>query len=576
MEDQGQCLLNQHGFRDMRQLVLASATRFAAKPATIDLYKPSQEALTTFGQLGEKIQALGAAFMALGLQRGDKVAVLGRNRSEWIITYLAAISCAYIIVPVDKDLTVAEKAEILRCARAKVLVYSEEFLAEVASLRASGCTPVSVFICMDPTEAERTFSLASIMEKGGQIRATGNRNFEQIDLDPTAPAILLFTSGTTGASKGVLLSQQNILANLHGISQAIAVHEDDSFLSILPLHHTYEATGGFLLPLSRGCTVGYCESLRRISAGLVAFRPSIVLTVPLLLEKIYRNLQLELRKAGAKRHLFRLLQQGTSLLKTLGIDLRRHLFRSLHARFGGRLRLFIVGGAAMDPLISAFFEKSGLLVLQGYGLTETSPVLTVNRESHCKHDSVGLPLSHVQIRIAAPNAEGIGEVEVQGPNIMLGYFENNAATKEVMTTDGWFKTGDLGFLDADGFLFLKGRSKNVIVLKSGKNIWPEALEALLNRSPFVKECMVYGTDEKEDDFLIAAEIVPDLEAIQLLCPLPDGALTPVQVEKLIDAEIKAINDSLPIYRRIRRHAIRVEELPKTTTHKVRRHLVKKS
>jgi long-chain acyl-CoA synthetase len=349
---------------------------------------------------------------------------------------------------------------------------------------------------------------------------------------------------------------------------------EDTFLSVLPLHHTYECTCGFLCQIYRGASIAYCEGLRHILKNLKEAKVTVMNCVPLILESMHRRIWDQAAKDPA---LLKKLKTGiriSNLLRLVGIDLRRKLFAPIHETFGGHLRLLISGGAAIDPVVVKGLQDLGIHCLQGYGLTECSPIIALNRNCDFKNDSAGLPVPHSEIKIFEPDATGIGEIIARGPNIMLGYYENEEATKASLV-DGWFHTGDLGMIDRDGFIHITGRKKNVIVTKNGKNIYPEEIEYLLGRSPLIKECMVYGrAAEKDGELEVAADIFPNMEKVVEL--LEDPTPSADKIHRAMDEVVRAVNKSLALYKYIRYFTVRDEEFVKTTTKKIIRHGVRKA
>ena len=381
--------------------------------------------------------------------------------------------------------------------------------------------------------------------------------------------MLIFTSGTTDKSKGVMLSHKNICHDIMGVSQLLTADNRDNILSILPLHHTYECTAGFLTMVYLGVSIGFCEGLRHISKNIQEYKPSIIMSVPLILENVYNKIEKKAKKEN-KYLKFRFGLFIAPLLAKLGIkDIQRKLFNEVHQNLGGRLRLIISGASALNPKISKAFRAMGFNLLQGYGLTECSPIVSVNRLEKYKDGSVGLPLAGVEVKILDPGRDKIGEILVRGDNVMIGYYRNEEATREVLK-DGWLHTGDYGRIDKDGFLYITGRKKNVIVTKNGKNIYPEDIELYLNQSPHILESLVYGVDDPEhDETRVCAQIVPRMEYFEEeLGRQPSDE----EIHKAILAEVKKVNKKLSFYKRIQHFDIRKEEFEKTTTKKIKRYV----
>lgn len=403
---------------------------------------------------------------------------------------------------------------------------------------------------------------------------SGKKDYLNAPIDENAMSAMIFTSGTTGQAKAVMLSHKNICSNMMAVSASVYMDSTDSVLSILPLHHTYECTAGFLTMIYNGATITFNEGLKYIGKNLKEAQPTILILVPLILESMYNKIW---EQASKDKSLKFKLKAGlfisNLLYKVFKIDIRRKLFKSVIDNVGGKLRLVISGAAALDPEVAKGFEAMGIKVLQGYGLTEASPIVAVNRDKSYRHDSVGLPLPGLDVEIINPDKEGFGEIIVKGDSVMLGYYNNDDATKAVLK-DGWLYTGDLGRMDEKGFIYITGRKKNIIVTKTGKNIFPEEVEAYLNKSPYIKESLVSGREnDKNDETIVVAQIVPDMDAIKAKLKT-DTDPSPEEVYKLIKAEIRAINKNMPVYKRVVDITIRENEFAKTSSKKIKRYLEK--
>ena len=387
-------------------------------------------------------------------------------------------------------------------------------------------------------------------------------------------AVIIFTSGTLGRAKGVMLSQKNLASNLMDmVSLFGGIFPEDKFLSILPMHHTYECTCGMLCPLFSGASVHYARSLKTIVEDLQKSKATILLGIPLLYDKMFKAIYRGIKEKKLIAPIIRPMIKATDFLERIGWkSSKKVLFKEIHHRFGGSIRCFIAGGAAPDPMVAKGLREFGFGFVQGYGLTETSPILALNRPTNFKDDAAGLPLPHVQLRIGNPDRDGIGEICAKGPSVMVGYYKNEKATTE--TFDGeWFKTGDLGFIDADGFLHISGRKKNVIISKSGKNVFPEEVEDVLNRSPFIMESMVFGESNEKEGEIISAQIVVDAEAFIELSETKGVRITPELIHDVIDGEVRKVNHELASYKQIKKFRVRDQEFQKTTTQKIKRFTV---
>ena len=524
----------------------------------------------TYRDFQKSINELGTALLVLGL-KDAKIAVMSENRYEWCLTYLTVVNGVGIIVPLDKELPVNEVTSLMSRSEATAIVTSRDYIQDIIDIK-KDLPGLKYIISMDPvdeTETPGVIYLYDLLEKGKKLVESGSREYIDAPINPDEMRMLIFTSGTTDKSKGVMLSHKNICHDIMGVSQLLTADTRDSILSILPLHHTYECTAGFLTMVYLGVSIGFCEGLRHIQKNLQEYKPSIIMSVPLILENVYNKVE----KKAKKENKYLKLRFGlfiAPLLAKLGFkDIQKKMFREIHESLGGNLRLIISGASALNPKVSKAFRAMGFNLLQGYGLTECSPIVTVNRLEEYKDGSVGLPLPGVEIKIDNPGKDKIGEILVRGNNVMLGYYKNEEATREVLK-DGWLYTGDYGRIDKDGFLYITGRKKNVIVTKNGKNIYPEDIELYLNQSPYILESLVFGVDDPvENETRVCAQIVPKMETIE-----EELGRTPTDEElhKIILAEVKKVNKKLSSYKRIQHFDIRKEEFAKTTTKKIKRYV----
>ena len=391
-------------------------------------------------------------------------------------------------------------------------------------------------------------------------------------VNPDAMAEIIYTSGAVGRAKGVMLSQKNLATNLMSMRKMIIIDNDDTFLSVLPIHHTYECTCGFLCPLYSGATVYYARSLKTITDDLLKVHATILLGVPLLFDKMFRKIYKTINEDKIKSKIIKPLIKISDLFEMVGWkSFRQKVFHELHEKFGGSIKLFIAGGAAPDPLVAKGLREFGFIFLQGYGMTETSPILALNQRENYKDDAAGIPLDCVEIKIADPDSEGVGEIYAKGDNVMIGYYKNPQLTEESFT-EGWFKTGDLGRFDEEGFLHICGRKKNVIIANNGKNVFPEEIEDIINRSPFVNECFVYGEKDQKHDEIIAVQIVIDAEAFIEYTAKGHLSITDELIKEVISKVVKDVNKQLEGYKQIKKYYIREREFQKTTTLKIKRYL----
>lgn len=555
--------------KDLKDMLNQSAKLFADKNAFLDNNSSGLVSGITYSQFKNDVDSLGTAFINMGLKDGF-IAVIGENRYEWCVTYLATVNGTGVIVPLDKELPEQDIENLLNRSEVSAVIFSKKY-SKVMKKLSEKLQTVKYYINMDnANDEDGVLSFRTVLEKGRELLDQGDTSFINAHIDSNKMSILLFTSGTTGFAKGVMLSHSNICANITAVCTTVNVKSSDTSLSILPLHHTYECTLGFLTFIYNGSTIAFNEGLKYISKNLKEVKPTVLITVPLILENMYKKIwEHASKKRGMKTKLKLAMLISNILYNYGGIDIRRKLFKQIHDNFGGNIRLVITGAAAIDPLVTKGLRNLGILVLQGYGLTECSPLVIGNRDRYYVDGAVGLPLPGVEVKVHNINDLGVGEIIVKGPNVMLGYYKDEEATNKCLK-DGWFHTGDLGKLDKHGFYYITGRCKNVIVTKNGKNIYPEELESFINRSPFVQESMVWGCyEEKSGETVVNAQIFPNLELIKE--KLKKHTLTKDDITAVFNDIIKNINNGMPLYKRIRSFSIRETEFIKTTTKKIKRY-----
>ena len=470
-----------------------------------------------------------------------------------------------IVVPLDKALPDNEIESSVIRSEVDAVIFDKKYLSIFEILKTNPDCKLKHFICMDFIENnDDVLSVSTLIENGKSLRNNGDKRYDEVEIDNMGMTIMLFTSGTTSLAKIVMLSQHNICSNIYSTGCIAKVTSEDTFLSFLPLHHTYESSTTFLYGLYCGITIAFCDGLRYVAQNLKEYKITGFVCVPLVLEAMYKKV----KKGIKQKHLtipFCILTGISNLLLKCGIDVRRKFFKSVINELGGHLRLFIYGAAPMDKSTIKGLKNLGIELLNGYGLTEASPIVSAENDEYQKPGSVAFALPDVEIKIDEPNEQGIGEIIVKGPNIMLGYYDNEEATREVLI-DGWFHTGDLGYYDKDGYLFITGRKKNVIVLKNGKNIYPEEIEILISRLPYVAENMVYGKPTKDDDLEINAKIVYNAEYMNQTYSNKEIS----DYKEIIWNDIKEINKSMPAYKHIRSIIVTDEPMIKTTTQKIKR------
>lgn len=514
----------------------------------------------SYTKFSEDIKSLGLALINLGLEN-KKIAIIGKNRYEWVLSFVSVLCGVGITVPLDKGLPAQEIELSLNRAKVDAVIFEDEYSDIIKNIK-NGETSVKEFICMNSNCNGEFKTISDLISIGFDLLKKGDKRYDEHKINPDDVASIIFTSGTTSMSKAVMLSNKNIASNIYNINCAEKVYDTDVNMLFLPLHHTFGSTI-LLLALADGVTNVFCDGLRHIQSNLKEYNVSVFVCVPLLLEAMYKKIYAEVEKQG-KTKLLRFANSISHFLLKFKIDIRRKVFKQILDNLGGNIRFVISGASAIDKNVAKGFYDFGVLAVQGYGLTETSPVLTAENEKCVKFGSVGLPLPEVEIKIDNPNEEGIGEIVAKGPNIMLGYYEMPDETSKVLK-DGWFYTGDLGYLDKDGFLFITGRKKNVIVLKNGKNIYPEEIELLLSSLPYVSENMVYGTP-KDDDLILSVKIVYNKDYINDKY----GNISEDELKEIIWKDIKKVNSTLANYKHIKKLIITDEPMIKTTTQKVKR------
>lgn len=554
---------------DLKDMINQSAQEFGDKPAF--KYKTETQGqfdAITYKQFLDEINSLGTKLIDMGL-KGKRIAVISENRYEWCLAYMATVCGTGIVVPLDKLLPANELESLIVRSGVEAIFYSSKYDEIMKDIKQRQTTDIRYYISMDlDKRQDGVYSQKELVEKGKELIDGGNRKFLDAEIDRETMSFMLFTSGTTAMSKAVMLSHKNIVTNLMDIASVLNLDENDTLLSFLPLHHTFECTVGFLYVMYRGASIAYCEGVRHIANNIKEYQITAMISVPALYENMYKRLMKNIEKKGKLQEVEKLMKL-TGMLSKVGIDFRKKIFKEIHDGLGGHLRLLVNGAAALSAEVEKGFNDLGIKTVQGYGLTETSPVISAGTDFEQEIGSVGKVFPSVKLKIVNKDENGIGEIHVKGPTVMLGYYQNEEATKEVLDSKGWFNTGDLGYVDKKGFLFLCGRKKSVIVLKNGKNVFPEELETVINRIDGVKESFVYGRPEEDDeiDLKICAKIVYDKETMKEIY----GIENEQEISDMIWSKIKEINKTMPSYKYIKEITITEEELIKTTTQKIKRH-----
>ncbi len=523
------------------------------------------------GQFLNICENFACSLSGLGLKQGDKIAVIGRNRIDWAVTYMAAAISGFIAVPLDRELKEQELSHTLHVSEAKAVVCTEDH-ANIIFYIKNDLPRLKHVICMDNISKKGILYIQDLYKEGKELNNKGKNNVLNNTVKPEHVMSMLFTSGTTGNSKIVPLTHKNLCSNMVDTCCFVNFDEKDKWLSVLPMHHVYECTCGFLIPLYKGASIAFTENLYKIADNAKDVCPTIMLGVPALYESISKKI---LSSIGAKPLGKLKLKLGmviSNVLEKFGKkQIRKKIFKELHKNFGDKLRLLITGGAAANPQISSFFEKLGFTFMQGAGMTEASPIYALNPQWKYKHAAIGIPLPGVEIEIRNPNENGVGEILIKGPSIFNGYHEAEEINKQAFE-NGWFKTGDLGYKDSDGYIYITGRKKNLIVTAGGKNIYPEEIETWLNKSDFILESLVWS-GEFQGKEQVNAIIVPDFEYYDRHCSEHNLEKNEKELNKIISKEIKHLTSHLAVYKRVKKFTIRHEEFPKTTTKKIKRFLV---
>lgn len=550
---------------DLKDMLNQSVSLFGKNPAFLQkVEKAGDYKEINYLKFMSDMNSLGTKLLDMGL-KDQKIAIIGPNCYHFVLAYYAIVCGVGVAVPLDKELSSAEINNLIKQADCKAIFYTEGFEDDID------------FSLVDHKFEMRQYpkeicDIDRLIKSGKELINNGDTTFVTAKVDPNAMSAILFTSGTTGNAKGVMITQRNIVSNIMDICRIVKVYPEDRSLSLLPIHHTFESTIGISTLLYAGGSVAFYEGLKYVSKNFKEAKATILVAVPLIVESMYNKIQ----KEAAKQKKTKILEFGVSLNKTLqavGLDLKKQIFSSVYKQFGGKLRLVVAGAAAMDPNVVRGFEDLGIRMVQGYGLTECSPLVSGTPDfenTYKKAGSVGPVVVSGELKIINKDEEGIGEIIFKGPNVMLGYYKNQEETDKVLI-DGWFHTGDLGFIDDKGWLYITGRSKNVIVTKTGKNIYPEEIEAFFLGSKYIKEILVYGaTDEDvpDSDTIVAAQIRPDTEIIHEEF---GEDYSDEQISDLIKNTVSGLNMELPNYKRVRNMIVREDEFEKTTTKKIKRH-----
>ena len=548
--------------RDLKDMLEKTGKLYGDKKA-YKIRKDDGYIYYTHKQVREMINALGTSLINMGL-KGKRIAVIGNSRYEWEIAYLAVVCGTGIIVPLDKSLTDIELSNLIEKSQVEAIFCPDSYMETLEEFKHNGVGKLKHLISMDLQQHKNgVLSQKELIEEGFELIKNGDRSFLDAEIKPKQMSIMLFTSGTTSQPKVVGLSHRNICANLMDISSVLDVNSEDVFLSVLPIHHVFECTVGFLFALYRGAMTVFCDGLKHITQNIKEHKVSIMACVPLIYEKILKLIKATWQREGKLEKLL----EDEEKYKDLPIEERKKKFKEIHEMLGENVKLFISGAAALESSVESEYRLLGFNLVQGYGLTETSPVVAVGSNRYYKLGSIGKSLPSVKAKLVDVDSEEIGELVVKGPSIMLGYYNNPEANDEVFD-DGWFHTGDLAKIDEEGYIFICGRKKSVIVLKNGKNIFPEEIENLVNRIEGVNESFIFGKQMTEDknDLKINVKVVIDKERAKDVYKVE----TDEEIYNAIHSKIKDINKIMPTYKAIRGMIITEKPLIKTTTNKIKR------
>ena len=550
---------------NLREMLRSSAEKYADKTAFVTKIRDADREVhyidTTYKELFDEMNWLGTGLLSLGFG-GSRIALIGENSYKWILTYFAVACGVGITVPLDKLLQRDELVGMLQRSEATAIFCDKKHYKMVQEIVASGETKVTIVVGLDFIPKEG-LSILDLLDAGQQLIKEGDRRYLDAPIDRDAMSFLLFTSGTTQSSKAVMLSHRNLMSVNYYMNCEELFFPDDVNMLLLPLHHIY-GMGGVLIFLSQGIKNVFCDGLKYITINMKEYKVSVMMAVPLLLEKMYKKIDKAIDKQGMRSKVNTALKVCAASEK-VGIYLRRRMFKSIIDQLGGHLRFITNGAAPLDPVVAQGFNDFGILVVNGYGLTETSPTIASESYRHLRAGTCGKLMPHVEARIDEPDESGIGELVVRGDNVMLGYYGDPEATAAVLEPDGWFHTGDLAYFDEDGYIWITGRKKNVIVLKSGKNVFPEEIENLVNNLPYLEESMVFGR-MRGGEFTLWVKAVVDKEYMK------EENVTMADLEARFEKDLAAINASMPSYKTINHWFLSERPTIKTTTQKTKRNM----
>lgn len=554
--------------KDFREMVEYSTLNFADNIAY--KYKKDHTAKEiqyiekNYAQVGKDVKAFSTILLNKGMEN-KRVVLIGNNRYEWCISYLAITCGNMIVVPMDKALPDNEIENLVRRSEAEIAIFDKKYIDIMKKTKENENTKLNTLICMDNVRDKEVEKFSKLLEQGVNLINNGDNKYDKIEIDNEKMSIMLFTSGTTNEPKAVMLSQKNICTNISDVACWVKLYPTDTLLSFLPIHHTFECTITFLYGFYSGCTIAFCDGLKYIQKNLAEYKVSVFVAVPLVLETMYKKIIKAINDQG-KAKLINIMTKISNGLLKCKIDLRKVIFKQVLDNFGGHLRVVLYGAAPMNKDTIIGFNNLGIELVQGYGLTETSPVIAAETDKEKRPGSVGLVLPSLEAKISNPGKNGEGEITVKGPSVMMGYYNNEEENNKSLK-DGWFLTGDYGYIDDDGFLWVTGRKKDIIVLRNGKNVYPQEIEFLINKLPYVTESLVYQRERSNTDTMLCAKIVYDKDIIVEIL----GDKKEEEYKEIIWKEVKEINKELPVFKHIKNITITTEPFVKTTTQKVKRY-----
>lgn len=562
-------------YKTIKEVFDRSRKKYSDDVFILEKFNPKEKFTEiTYKEFANEVIALGTALTKKYNLLGERVVIIGENTYHWYVSYMAMLCGVGIAVPVDKELPVNEIENVINRSKATAVIFSTKKKDIIKKVQDKLPT-VKYFIQMNSdNELEgREVGFNTLVKQGKEILENGDDSFSKIEIDPDEFKVLIFTSGTTSNSKGVMITNRNLAENINAVSTYVKLNETDRLFSVLPLHHTYESSIGYLLPMANGCSVAICQGLKYIVPDIQETKPTAMIAVPLLIENLYKKINKTIEKSG-KAGLVNSMMHVTNALKSVGVDIKRKVFSEIYANLGGNIRIIVSAAAPIDAKVGKWVQDIGISFLQGYGLTETAPIAALTPEFDPRVGSAGKAVNCAELKIDNPNEKGEGEVLIKSETLMIGYYEDKKATDEVIEIDEngdrWFHSGDVGYLDEDGFLYITGRTKNVIVTQNGKNIYPEEIELMLGNISEIKECMVYGKEvEGEKELIITVKVIPNMEEIEAKY---GKDLSDEKIYNIIWEKIKEVNHKLTSYKAIKKLEIKKDEFVKTTTMKIKRYV----